>query len=261
MENSHCVKVTEATSWPTVGRCGHTICSRCHMKVLYVPVNSGTWQPCPVRGCTHACSFEMQAQRNCSTMEAVNKANQVIQYHRVEALTAGQKAQRKYLEEKAQYSATLAHKNQEIRDLKKKLLEKEQNEEICRNPFGVPSTSTQSTQLKESHKEAMLAQTWNTEESESSTEEDCKVSNKSDKNSDLLSHQSWCKLDIKKRPKTSPNRRNASGRGMRTSGRGKRIKKVSLEGDGAPKSNFLELSSSDSSLDYNYKSTSEEEFV
>jgi hypothetical protein len=56
-------------NWPTTGRCGHTICSDCHMKRnVHEARNDGRWQPCPFGNCSSDMSFEIEQSPNTQSV-------------------------------------------------------------------------------------------------------------------------------------------------------------------------------------------------
>lgn len=59
-----CSTMDAKVSPPFTGRCGHTICGNCHNDHVVNARNPREWMPCPMQGCTHGASFEMQMSPN-----------------------------------------------------------------------------------------------------------------------------------------------------------------------------------------------------
>jgi hypothetical protein len=64
----------QEVNWPTTGRCGHTICSDCHMKHnVHEASNVERWQPCPFGGCSSDMSFEIEQSPNTQLLELAGR--------------------------------------------------------------------------------------------------------------------------------------------------------------------------------------------
>lgn len=63
---------------PVTGRCGHTVCAKCHHDFVSCnTVNPSRWQPCPIGSCSNLHSFEIAGPPTGAVMQAVEYATAV----------------------------------------------------------------------------------------------------------------------------------------------------------------------------------------